>query len=133
MGDVRGRAQDHGELRAQSAGLHVLVAELRAENAVLRERVEELERRVNRDSRYSSQPPSFDPPKSGAERRREAREKLEELSRRKPGGQPGHEGSYRQMAPPEQVDRCTEHRPRVCSCGYSFDGSEQRVGDPLIH
>ena len=55
------------------------------------ERIEELERQVNRSSRNSSQPPSQDSPKSRAQRRREAREKLKALSesKRKPGGQPG--------------------------------------------
>lgn len=99
----------------------------------LEERIEELERRVNRDSRNSSQPPSQDPPKSRAERRREARAKLKELSKRKPGGQPGHEGKHRQMAPIEQVDQRTRHLPEACSCGHRFAGSEERVGEPLVH
>jgi BMFP domain-containing protein YqiC len=54
--------------------LAVLVVELRNENAALRERLEELERKVNRDSGNSSMPPSSDPPASRAERRRLARE-----------------------------------------------------------
>jgi len=125
---VAGLRKENALLREQNA----LVAE---ENALLRERMEELERRLNRDSRNSSQPPSEDPPKSRAERRREARAKLKELSKakRKPGGQPGHEGKHRQMAGPEEVDRRTGHLPESCSCGHRFDGSEERVGDPLIH
>ena len=51
-----------------------------------------MRRQLNRDSRNSSMPPSTDPPKSRAERRREAREKAKEWSKRKPGGQAGHEG-----------------------------------------
>ncbi|WP_249019602.1 IS66 family transposase [Conexibacter sp. S30A1] len=126
---------EFGELRAQNA----LLVE---ENAALRKRVveqdariEELERRDNRDSRNSSQPPSSDPPKSRAERRREAREKLKQLSKskRKPGGQPGHEGKHRQMVPPERVDHRSQHLPQACSCGHTFDGSEERVDDPVIH
>jgi transposase len=125
------------------------LAELRAQNALLREenaalrkraveqdaRIEELERRVNRDSRNSSQAPSQDQPKSRAERRREAREKLKQLSKsqRKPGGQPGHEGKHRQMAPRERVDEHSVHLPEVCACGHTFDGSEERVDDPVIH
>lgn len=114
--------------------LEALVAELVAENRVLRERVEELERRLSQDSRNSSKPPSTDPPASRAERRRLAREQVKKLSERRPGGQPGHEGKHRQMAPPERVDRCSEHLPECCSgCGHDFDGCEQRVGDPVIH
>jgi transposase len=114
-------------------GLRAQNALLREENAALRERVEELERRLAQDSRNSSRPPSQDPPMSRAERRRQARAKAKELSKRKPGGQPGHEGKSREMAPSERVDRRSEHLPRECSCGHRFDGSEQRVGDPLVH
>ncbi len=109
--------------------LEALVVGLRAENAVLRARIEELERRVNRDSGNSSQPPSQDSPKSRAERRREARAKLKELSGRKAGGQPGHEGKYRQMVALERVDHHAEHLPVACGCGHRFDGSEKRVGE----
>jgi len=127
--------EDNALLREQNALLGEQSALLGGENALLRERLEELERRLNRDSRNSSQPPSQDQPKSRAERRREARAKLKELSKskRNPGGQPGHEGKHRQMAGLEQVNRRTEHLPESCSCGHTFDGSEERVGDPLIH
>jgi transposase len=116
------------ELREQNAGLI-------AQNAVLMRRIEELERESNRTSRNSSLPPSSDPPKTRAERRREAREKLKRMSReqRKPGGQPGHEGKHRALVGPERVDRQTEHLPEACGCGHCFDGSEQRVGEPVIH
>ena len=119
---------------SREAELEALVAELRADNRALLERVEELERKLSRDSRNSSKPPSSDPPASRAERRRLAREQVKKLSTRKPGGQPGHEGKHRQMAPAERVDRRSEHLPGACSgCGHDFDGCEQRVGDPVIH
>jgi transposase len=116
------------ELREQNA-------ELREQNAALTARVEELEREANRSSRNSSAPPSSDPPKTRAERRREAREKLKRMSKqqRKAGGQPGHEGKHRALVGPERVDRHTEHLPEGCGCGHSFDGTETRVGDPVIH
>jgi len=122
------------------AGLRAQIALLVEENAALRARVaeqdvviEELKRKVNRDSRNSSQSPSQDSPKSRAERRREARAKLKELSKRKPGGQPGHEGKHRAMVASERVDRSTAHLPEACSCGHRFDGNEERVGDPVVH
>jgi len=99
----------------------------------LQERIEELERRLGQDSRNSSKPPSSDSPKSRAERRREAREKAKEWSKRKPGGQPGHEGKTREMAPPERVDRVFEHLPERCRCGHTFEGDEERVGEPVAH
>ena len=98
------------------------------------ERIEELERRLFQSSRNSSKPPSSDPPMTRAERSRLAREQAKKLSQRKAGGQPGHEGSHRQMAPPERVDRTSDHLPDACSgCGHDFDGTERRVGDPVIH
>lgn len=109
-----------------------LVVELRAENRALHERVEELERQVNRDSGNSSMPPSQDPPKSRAERRRLAREAYKR-SMRRTGGQPGHQGKTREMVAPERVDRGFEHMPERCGCGHVFVGGEERIGDPVVH
>ena len=67
----------------------------------LEERIEELERKVNRDSGNSSMPPSSDPPASRAERRRLAREAYKR-SMRKSGGQPGHQGKTRELVAPER-------------------------------
>jgi transposase len=100
--------------------------------AALEAEVEELKRQVGRDSRNSSMPPSSDPPKSRAERRRAAREAYKR-SLRSSGGQPGHEGRSREMAAPEQVDRRFDHIPPDCACGHRFDGTEERLGDPLVH
>jgi transposase len=110
-------------------------AELRAQVAELTARIEQLEREANRSSRNSSSPPSSDPPKTRAERRREAREKLKRMSKvqRKAGGQPGHEGKHRALVAADRVDRHTEHFPEACGCGHRFDGSEERVDDPVIH
>ncbi len=118
---------------AREAELEALVAEQAARIGELEAQIEELRRRLSQDSRNSSKPPSRDPPLTRAERRREAREKLKELSRRKAGGQPGHEGKHRQLAPGERVDRAFEYLPGACACGHGFDGSESRLGDPLIH
>jgi transposase len=80
-----------------------LVVGLLAEVAALRERVDEHERLLNRDSTNSSLPPSRDPPMTRQQRRAEARRRAKE-SLRKAGGQPGHEGKSREMAAPERVD-----------------------------
>lgn len=98
----------------------------------LHRQVDELERRAGRDSGNSSMAPSSDPPKSRAERRRAAREAYKR-SMRKSGGQPGHEGKTRELVVPERVDDHIEHVPDYCACGHEFDGSEQRVGDPVAH
>lgn len=100
--------------------------------AAMQERIEELERQVSRSSSNSSMPPSSDPPKSRAERRAAAREAYKR-SMRNSGGQPGHEGKTREMAAPERVDKRFEQLPGRCECGHAFTGSEERLGDPLVH
>ncbi len=99
----------------------------------LRAEVGELRRQLAQSSRNSSKPPSSDSPMTRQERRALARKRAKE-SLRKAGGQPGHEGKHRQMAPPERVDEAFEHPPERCAgCGHSFDGQEQRVGEPVLH
>jgi transposase len=95
-------------------------------------RLEALEREVKRDSSNSSMPPSSDPPASRAERRRLAREAYKR-SMRKSGGQPGHQGKTRELVAPERLDERVEHLPDRCECGREFDGSEERLGDPVCH
>ena len=112
-------------------GLVVALLEQVAEVPALRERIEELERRAGRDSGNSSMPPSSDAPKSRAERRRLAREAYKR-SKRKSGGQPGHEGKTRETVASERVDERVAHLPDCCCCGHEFDGSEERVGDPVV-
>ena len=95
-------------------------------------RLEELEGRVGRDSSNSDAPPSSDHPKSRAERRRAAKEAYKR-SMRKSGGQPGHQGKTRELVAPERLDDRVAHLPDACDCGHVFDGSEQHVGDPVVH
>ena len=74
-------------------------------------RIQELEQRDKQDSHNSSKPPSSDGP---ARRPHVKREK----SRRKPVGQPGHEGTTLQrVANPDQV---VVHRATRCRCGHSL-------------
>lgn len=85
-------------------------------------RIQELERRGHQDSHNSSKPPSSDGP---AGRPYVKREK----SKRKPGGQPGHEGTTLQrVAVP---DRIVVHRATRCRCGHALrqeplEGCEKR-------
>jgi transposase len=85
-----------------------------AANERLEARVAELERRLNRSSRNSSLPPSQDPPSAPPRPRGKG-------AGRKRGGQPGHEGRYRRLLPPAQVDEIVEHWPERCgSCAREF-------------
>src|SRR5258706_15498097 len=89
------------------------IAELEAENAALRERVEllaaqvqALQARLAKDSRNSSKPPSSD----GLKRKTKS---LRQKSGKKPGGQLGHHGqTLRLVALPDTV---IEHRPAHCA------------------
>src|ERR1035438_2751848 len=81
------------------------------------ERIAQLERRLNRSSRNSSQPPSTDPPGSAPRREKDA-------SGRRQGGQPGHEGKGRPLLPAWAVDEVVDHWPDRCDCGHVFAAGE---------
>ena len=95
-----------------------LVMQLWRENAELRARVEELERRLGMDSHNSSKPPSSDGP--DAEPR-----KTKGGGKRRPGAQPGHEGHHRELLPVEKVDKVTGVKPSACEhCGRKLEGQD---------
>jgi transposase len=108
------------------------VERLTAACELLEERVRLLEGQVRQDSRTSSKPPSLDPPKTRQQRRAEARAKAKELlaregGKRKAGGQEGHPGAGRELAPEDQVDEIVEHYPEACrGCGREFTEDERR-------
>ena len=91
------------------------------------ERIAQLERRLNRNSRNSSQPPSADPPSAPPRRGKDR-------SDRKPGGQPGHEGKGRGLLEAALVDEVVDHWPAACGCGHLFARSEFVAdGEPARH
>src|SRR5262249_50517062 len=90
------------------------------------QRIAELERKLNRNSRNSSAPPSSDPPS------RPKRSK--DRSGRGRGGQPDHEERGRDLLPACAVDEVIEHWPKRCSCGHVFSEEEHlSVGEPALH
>ena len=101
------------------------VVALRAENAQLRARVQELEARVGQNSTNSSRPPSSDPPKTPP------RPPAPPSGRRR-GGQPGHAPHQRALVPPEQVDQLVTHWPRHCR-GCQAPLGTAPVGEPVRH
>src|ERR1039457_1956917 len=101
------------------------IQELSETVAMQGERIARLERRLNRSSRNSSQPPSVDPPGTAPKRGKDP-------SGRRQGGQPGHEGKGRPMLPAWAVDEVVDHWPVNCECGHVFtEGELVAVGDPL--
>jgi len=101
--------------------LIALVAALRAQNASLKARIAELERRLELNSSNSSKPPSSDGLKKPVRVK-----SLRERSGKRPGGQKGHKGeTLRQIADPNEV---VHHYPTACSsCGVGLD-PETSVG-----
>jgi transposase len=91
------------------------------------ERIAELERRLNRNSRNSSTPPSHDPP--GTPERKRAGP-----TGRKQGAQPGHSGRGRKLLPAEAVDEVVDRWPQSCGCGHPFAEDEREpICEPARH
>jgi len=115
---LRQAARDRDELAAaQLAGRDAQVAALAAQ-------VEELRRRLDKDSSTSSKPPSSDSPYKKKPRDRSLRGR----SGRKPGKQPGAESSTLLQSPdPDETVLCG---PAACGCcGHDLTG-EPVLGTP---
>lgn len=94
-----------------------LVGQLLERIAALEERQQHLEEQLKRNSKNSSQPPSQDgdlefKPKP-------------KPSKKKRGGQPGHEGHQQKLYAPEECAAIEEHYPsHCCSCGEVLSGCD---------
>jgi transposase len=96
-------------------------------------KIAELERKLAlrlQNSTTSSKPPSSDG-LAGEQRPRGSRRKK---ARRKPGGQPGHRGHWRGLAPLSRVDQVIEVLPPKCRyCDSRFSRSMPTQGDARRH
>jgi transposase len=92
--------------------------------AALEARVARLEERLNQNSRNSHKPPSSDAPEAPSKPRKEP-------TGRKRGGQPGHEGTTRELLATEAVDAVVVHRPRVCEACHAPLPELPTENDPL--
>ncbi len=107
------------ELQAENDRLRSEVTELRQENLALKDRLADLERRINKNPRNSSMPPSAEglskpPAPNRAARRAEAR---------KQGKQPGSPGHH--LAQVESPDEVVAHAPVSCaSCGADITDAQ---------
>jgi len=90
------------------ARLEAMVAALLKEVTELKARISESEAQLKTDSSNSSKPPSSDPPWQPAP-------PSKPRSGKKPGGQPGHTGVFRQRLPLERVKRIVDYVPAACS------------------
>jgi transposase len=82
---------------------------VRAYVAALHQRLEQLEARLNRNSRNSNQPPSTDSPFQQA-----ASSETEKKPPGKPGARQGHQGHRHVLLAPDQV---VNYLPERCRCG----------------
>jgi transposase len=90
----------------------------------LEQRIAALEARLNRDSSNSSKPPSTEPLHVKRQPPRPA-------SKKRRGGQPGHERHTRELVPSERLTCAAEIKPPACSgCGHALDGHDP---DPIRH
>jgi transposase len=108
--------------------LEAQVAGLLEENASLRAKVAELERRLGENSSNSSRPPSSDSPADRA-----ARSSKPPTGRTR-GGQRGHKGWKRTLLPAEKVNRTQDCFPERCRRrGCDRRLSRRPFGEPLRH
>lgn len=102
------------QLRKEAPQLREALAAALAEIARLQARVAELEAQARQNSSNSSKPPSSD---LGGRKRKPP----VDPSKRKRGGQPGHEGKARELVPIAQVDEVVDRDPETCAnCGGSL-------------
>jgi transposase len=104
------------ELEARTAAKDAVIEAQRVDIEQLKLKVEELTKLVltlkeqlDKNSSNSNKPPSSDSPADRAERSGKKTK-----SGKKPGGQPGHSGSTRELVPPEQVNEFKNLFPPEC-------------------
>jgi transposase len=100
------------------------IAELEALIAKLEGRVAALEERLGQNSRNSHRPPSSDLLGAPAKPHKEP-------TGRKRGGQPGHEGTTRELLPMDAVDMVVIHRPEICEACHAALPESRAEQDPL--
>jgi transposase len=104
------------ELEANLEVRNAAFAELEAVVVKLTAQLEELTEKLNRNSSNSHLPPSSDGPGSST-----GRKKPKAKSKRKRGGQKGHRGAHRALAPVEHVDEFVQMYPEGCEgCGATL-------------
>jgi transposase len=109
------------------------IADTEKQIADAEKQIADLERQLvlrRQNSTISSKPPSSDG-LAGEQRQRGSRRKK---SKRKPGGQPGHHGRWRGLAPLSRVNQMVELFPRRCRhCDNRLSRWMARQGDPRRH
>jgi transposase len=114
------------ELREHVAERDQQIADAEKQIAEQQKQIADLEQQLalrKQNSTNSSKPPSSDG-LAGEPRERGRRKK----SRRKVGGQPGHRGAHRPLAPVERVDEVRPVLPQQCEhCGHTLPQQIEQV------
>jgi len=87
---------------------------------------------LEKNSTNSSKPPSSDNPQD--KNHQPKNDNNNNKKKRKPGGQPGHKGSMRELIPVEEVDNLVHYYPEECNnCGKALpqDKTANEVGEPF--
>ncbi len=112
------------------------IAEAEKQISESEKQIADLERQLKlrrQNSTTSSKPPSSDG-LAGEQRQRGSKRKK---GRRKPGGQPGHRGHWRELVPAERVNEVIEVFPPRCRhCNHRFPGRSPKLtveGEPRRH
>ena len=121
------------ELAAEmTPAVRAFVEALLVQQDVLLARIAELEARLNSTPRNSSRPPSTEHPHAKPLPKKPK-------SKKKPGGQPGHDRFQRALVPTEQCQSVVPCKPEVCrGCGETLSGNDsaplrQQVWDVEIN
>lgn len=97
------------------------------ENEKLKRKIAQLKK----NSTDSSKPPSSD---NFQDKNQQPKTDNNKNKKRKPGGQPGHKGSMRELIPVEEVDDVLHYYPEKCeNCGKALpqDETANEVGEPF--
>lgn len=125
--------RENERLRQELIEREKKIAEGEKKIAELDKEIADLERQLGirrQNSTTSSKPPSSDG-LAGQQRKRGSRRKK---SRRKPGGQPGHCGHWRGLAPLSRVDEVVEVFPSRCRhCDYVLSRKMPVQGEARRH
>jgi transposase len=127
--------RENEALRRQIIERDQRIADAEKQAADAEKQIADLERQLasrRQNSTNSSKPPSSDG-LAGAPRERGRKKK----SKRRPGGQPGHRGAHRPLAPAERVNEIRPVLPAQCQhCGQELPQQVEQVatkGEPHRH
>lgn len=99
------------------------IKQLETENAELKKRIEELERRLGTNSKNSSMPPSSNSPGTSSTKPKRRRKKR--------GAKKGHQPHLRELLPQKFVKEHFYLKPEACTCGSK--NIEKTDDEPLQH